>query len=190
MAASKGVAGRDLWVGSGILGGVIGATLFYALAVTVGIAVLREGSETVLFVYGIAATGGEGLAAMLAGGILGLVAGVAVGAGLYFGLLRIPPRHLFTVTNWMVLFLAAGMAAQATGFLVQADLLPPLGSDLWDTSGVLSEQSIVGKLAHTLVGYVSRPAGIQVLFYIATLVVIATLMQRSEKKRAAVFTHA
>ena len=45
------------------------------------------------------------------------------------------------MTSWLVLLLAAGMAAQAAAFLVQADLLPPLGIDLWDTSFLLSEQS-------------------------------------------------
>src|SRR6516164_618524 len=39
-----------------------------ALAVIAGIAVLREGSETVLFVYGVAASSRDGAVAMLAGG--------------------------------------------------------------------------------------------------------------------------
>ena len=69
----------------------------------------------------------------------------------------------------MVLLLAAGMAAQAAGYLVQADLLPPLGDAVWDTSAVLTEDSVLGKALHTLIGYVSRPDGIQILFYLATL---------------------
>lgn len=152
-----------------------GSRPLYALAVVTGVAVLREGSETVLFLYGIASSGGEGLADMVAGGLLGVAGGVAVGAGLYFGLLRIPMRHLFTVTNWMILLVAAGMASQAAGFLVQADFVPALGTAVWDTSWLLTENSVVGKVLHALVGYVSRPAGIQVLFFVATLLVIALL---------------
>jgi hypothetical protein len=60
---------------------------------------------------------------MLAGGVLGLVGGVAVGAALYLGLLRIPTRYLFTVTSGLILLLAAGLAVQAAGYLVQADAL-------------------------------------------------------------------
>jgi high-affinity iron transporter len=148
---------------------ISGARPLYVLAVVVGLAVLREGSETVLFLYGIAAGGGLSAGAVLAGGTLGLLGGVAVGAALYLGLLRIPTRRLFTVTSWMVLLLAAGMASQAAGYLVQADLLPPLGNAVWDTSAVLTEDSVLGKALHTLIGYVSRPEGIQILFYLATL---------------------
>src|SRR6266550_47081 len=125
-----------------------GTQPLWALAFAVGLAVLREGSEVVLFLYGIAAAG-DGAAAMALGGMLGLGAGVAAGAGLYLGLLRIPLRHLFSVTSWLVLLLAAGMASQAAAFLLQADLLPPLGPSLWDTSFLLAEHSLAGRVLHT-----------------------------------------
>jgi high-affinity iron transporter len=166
--------GRELAATAREVGDAVisGARPLYVLAVVVGLAVLREGSETVLFLYGIAAGGGLGVGSLLAGGTLGLAGGVAVGAALYLGLLRIPTRRLFTVTSWMVLLLAAGMASQAAGYLVQADLLPPLGDAVWDTSAVLTEDSILGKALHTLIGYVSRPEGIQILFYLVTLCAI------------------
>src|SRR5262249_18487542 len=148
---------------------ISGARPLYVLAVVVGLAVLREGSETVLFLYGIAASGGLTAGSLIAGGVTGPAGGVVVGRALYLGLLRIPTRRLFTVTSWMILLLAAGMASQAAGYLVQADLLPPLGAAVWDTSEVLTEDSILGKALHTLIGYVSRPEGIQILLYLATL---------------------
>lgn len=149
----------------------------YAVAIVVGLAVLREGSEVVLFLYGIAAAGAGQSGQMLAGGTAGLAAGIAFGAALYLGLLRIPIRHLFAVTGGLILLLAAGLAAQGTGYLVQANLLPPLGQALWDTSNILSEQSILGRMLHTLVGYIARPAGVQVIVYVATLAVIGGLMR-------------
>jgi len=148
------------------------------LAVVIGLAILREGSEVVLFLYGIAAAGVNQASDMLAGGMVGLLAGVAVGYALYFGLLRMPTRVLFSVTAWLILLVAAGMAAQGAGYLAQGGFLPSLGEQLWDTSAILSEQSIVGQLLHTLVGYASRPAGIQLLFYLFTLVTIGLLMHR------------
>ncbi len=69
----------------------------------------------------------------------------------------------------------AGMAAAATGFLVQAGVLPPLADPLWDTSWLLGDKSIPGKLLHTLIGYQARPAGIQVLVYVAALAVVGRL---------------
>src|SRR6516225_337046 len=171
--------GRELAVTARAVGDAVisGSRPLYVLAIVVGLAVLREGSETVLFLYGIAAGSGVGAGSLITGGTLGLASGVAIGAALYFGLLRIPTRRLFMVTSWMILLLAAGMAAQAAGFLVQADLLPPLGDAVWDTSAVLTEDSIVGKALHTLIGYVSRPDGVQILFYLTTLAGIWLLAQ-------------
>src|SRR5947209_14561355 len=169
----------DLAVAANRLGAAVraGTQPLWALAFAVGLAVLREGSEVVLFLYGIAAGGEDGAAAMALGGALGLGAGVVAGAVLYFGLVRIPVRHLFTVTSWLVLLLAAGMASQAAAFLLQADLLPPLGPSLWDTSFLLSEHSLPGRVLQTLIGYSAQPAGIQLVFYLATLTIIGSLMR-------------
>ena len=147
-----------------------------ALMIITLVAVMREGSEVVLFLWAIAA-GGEGHLSMLVGGLIGLAAGVLVGVFLYRGLLKIPMRHFFTVTGWLVLLIASGLAAQAASFLNQVGILPALGNSLWDTSGLLNEGSIVGKMLHVLVGYTARPSGIQIVFYVVTLVTILTLMQ-------------
>lgn len=163
-----------------------GARPLYALAVVVGLAVLREGAEIVLFLHGIAAASSEGSGLMMAGGFLGLAAGIALGGALYVGLLRIPMRHLFTVTNWMIILLASGMAAQGAGFLVQADMLPALGTAVWNSSHILPEHTILGQLLHTLVGYDDRPAGIQVVFYLVTLLTMGGLMQLFGKTPARV----
>lgn len=167
---------------------VTGSRPLAALSVVTGAAVLREGSETVLFVYGIAASGHVGVGAMLGGAALGLAAGAVAGAVLYRGLLRIPLKHLFAVTSWLVLLLAAGLAAQAAGLLVQADLIPSFGDQIWNTSFLLSEDSIPGRVLHTLVGYVARPAGVQLLAYAATLLAIGVpmwAMARAERRRRA-----
>lgn len=142
----------------------------YALSLVVALAVVREGSETVLFLYGLAASDG-GFAHALSGGAVGLAGGVAVGSALYLGLLRLPTRYLFRVTNWMIALLAAGMAAQAMSLLAAADLLV-LGTQLWDTSALLGQDSVLGKVLHTLIGYVDRPTATQVAAYIATLLLM------------------
>lgn len=163
------IHGRELAVrmkavGSDVSGG--NKPLAMLLAV-VAVAVLREGSEAVLFVYAQAANGSDSLS-LAAGVAVGLIGGIAMGLALYLGLLRIPMRHFFTATNWLLLLVAAGMAAQAAHFLVQADLLPALGTRVWDTSAWLSDRSLLGQTLHALVGYDARPAGIQLAFYFAT----------------------
>jgi high-affinity iron transporter len=118
---------------------------------------------------------------MLIGGLAGIAAGVAAGYTLYAGLVRLPLRWIFSATGLLVLFLAAGMASQAARFLIQADLLPSLAAPLWDTSGVLSESSVLGTVLHSLIGYDARPAGMQIVFYVATLIAIASGMMRSKR---------
>lgn len=144
--------------------------------IVVALAVLREGSETVLFLYSLATGSADGLRTTISGGLGGLAAGVLVGGLLYAGLLRIPLRWFFSITGVLVLLLAASMASQAARFLVQADLLPSLGAPLWDTSDVLSQSTAVGTLLHGLIGYEAQPAGMQILFYVMALVVISSGM--------------
>ena len=147
------------------------------LLVVVAVAVLREGAETVLFLYGVALSGSSSLVEMMAGGAMGVVGGAVVGVTLYLGLLRIPVRWFFAATSALVLLLAAGMAAQAARYLVQADILPSLKSPLWDISGVLPNESAVGAVLHGLVGYDAHPAGMQVVFYVVVAVAIGAGMQ-------------
>jgi FTR1 family protein len=160
---------------------VSGEKPMYVLAVIAGLATLREGAEIVLFLSGIVA-GGASAWSMLGGGVLGLGAGVVIGLVLFFGLLRIPVKHLFTVSGWLILLLAAGMASHGAGYLIQADVLPAMGHALWDSSHILSEQSLVGQILHTLIGYVSRPSGMQLVFYGATILVIGSLMLAAGNK--------
>ena len=244
LAATKGLYGRNLWIGGGVAVGVMGALIvayfsgniadafagigqelfnagvlltavlmlawhniwmsshgremvanlkqvgskvttgnlpFYFLSVAAGLAVLREGSEVVLFLYGLAISGGD-YAQMALGGILGLAGGIAAGTFLYFGLLGIPMSSLFRVTGWLILLLAAGMAATAAGFLSQAGLLPS-NQPLWNTSEFLSEHSLIGQLLHILVGYQARPTAIQLGFYFTTLILIGAGMQMLGKKK-------
>ncbi len=145
-----------------------------ALDVVVGIAVLREGSEVVLFLYGIVATG-TSASSLLLGGTLGLAGGAAFTALTYYGLLAIPSRYVFTVTTVLIALLAAGMAAQAVQFLDAAGIVNVLGNRLWDSSGWLPQDGIVGRLLHTLVGYTDRPTELQLLAYLATLAAMAAL---------------
>jgi len=155
----------------------LGSRSMTMLAVVVGLAVLREGSEVVLFLFGIAVAQQDSPGLMLSGGLLGLLSGAMLGLLMYRGLLRISSRYLFTVTTWMITLLAAGMAAQAAGFLEQADLLPPLVQSMWDTSGIVAQNSVFGRVLQTLIGYADHPSGIQVLFYAATLAGIAVFMR-------------
>jgi high-affinity iron transporter len=156
---------------------VEGSKSLAALAAVVMIAVLREGSEVVLFLYGVAAAEGGTSISMLVGGVIGLALGAAVCLLTYLGLVTIPTRYLFAVTSTLIALLAAGMASQAIAFLEQADILTALDQTVWDTSWILRDGSFVGRALHTLVGYVDQPTAMQLIVYLATLGIITLLMK-------------
>ena len=155
-----------------------GAKSLAGLGVVVAIAVLREGFEVVLFLYGVAAASepGSGVA-IFAGAIAGLALGIATCVLTYLGLLTIPSRHLFAVTTVMLAFLAAGMAAPAVAFLQAANALTTLGATLWDSSWLLSDRSVLGRALHTLIGYSDQPTALELLVYGATLAVTFALLR-------------
>jgi high-affinity iron transporter len=169
--------GRELAADARKLGQEVrsGARSLYALAIVVAVAVMREGSEIALFLYGLVAAGGTSSRDLLIGSALGLAAGVALSAVTYFGLATIPPRRLFAVTTGLITFLAAGLAAQAANFLQQAGLAPVMSDTAWDTSAVLSDTSLFGRVLHTLIGYSDQPSVLQVVVYAVTLAVIYAL---------------
>ena len=160
--------GRDLSAQAKQVGSQIstGTKALSVLLVVIAVAVLREGSETVLFLYGIAISGEGSPATMLVGGLAGLAGGIAVGWLLFAGLLRIPLKWFFSATSALVLLLAAGMAAQSARFLIQANVIPSLASPLWDTSAIVSNSSVMGKALQGLLGYDAQPSGMQVAFFV------------------------
>ncbi|MFZ0496652.1 MAG: FTR1 family protein [Methylocella sp.] len=159
--------GEDMrQLGRDVLGGSRSLT---ALAIVVAVAVLREGSEVVLFLYGVVISTGESGLNLLLGGLLGLVLGVGISGLTYKGLAVIPARHLFKVTSVLIAFMAAGMAAQSVAFLEQADIATGLGDAVWNTSSVLPDNSIAGRVLHTLLGYTGKPTELQLVVYLATL---------------------
>jgi high-affinity iron transporter len=156
-----------------------------ALSIVIGAAILREGAELVLFLYGLVASGTSG-ADIQFGAVAGIGAGVLLSAVTYLGLASIPSRYVFSVTSVLIIFLAAGLAAQAAQFLSNAGVVDILGHTLWNSSGLIAENSWPGRVLHALVGYTDRPTALQGLVYVATIVVMVGLMQWSaaDKRRA------
>lgn len=146
-----------------------------AIAVVVCIAILREGAEVVLFLYSVILAGGSSAFSMVMAGMCGVAAGIAISALLYFGLLRIPARYIFNVTNWLVALLAAGMAAKAVFFLQQAGVLDIGIKTVWDSSAFLPENTTLGQVLHGLIGYTDRPSQLQLVVYGLTLLTIVSL---------------
>lgn len=183
--------GREAAQGAKRLGASVreGARAPAALAIASGLAVLREGAETVLFVVGV--SGNDAVGAVqgspLLGVGLGLGTGAAAGALICLGLSRVPAHRLFAVTQALIMVLTAAIASQLARALAQAGLVQTWSTPLWDSSAWLAPDSALGALLHALAGYDARPSGLQLLFYVGTLVliVLASRGVRSTPTRAA-----
>ena len=163
MAAELRTAGQQVRLGQRSLA---------ALAAVVAVAVLREGAELVLFLYGLVVSSHDSAPSLVLGGVAGLVLAAGLSWVLYRGLVSVPLHRLFSLTNALIALLAAGMAGQAAAVLHSADLLPGWGEQIWDTSAVLADGSLLGRTLHALIGYSARPSGIQLAAYAATLLVL------------------
>jgi len=129
-----------------------------ALSVVVGVAVLREGAEVVLFLFGIASGGGQSATAMAVGGLAGLALAAAASFALYRGLTSIPLHRLFGVTNGLIMLMAAGglaglaLAAAASFALYRGLTSIPLHRLFGVTNGLimLMAAGMAGQCAATL----------------------------------------
>jgi high-affinity iron transporter len=167
------------------LGAAVGAgrETVAVLGIATFTAVMREGSEVVLFLTGIALQSSEGAAALALGSAAGLALGAAVSALLYFGLSAIPLRQLFTTTGALVTLLAAGLAAEAVHQLSNAGLLTSaLDQNVWDSSWLLSENSLPGRVLSVLIGYRDHPSVAQLCAYLATALTIFTLAWLNQRR--------
>lgn len=165
---------------------------WWGLLVLVAIAVAREGSETVVFLYGTVAAG-DGGSDMLKLALAG-VAGFAV-ALLTFWLLQlggklITWRRFFRVTEILLLLLAGSLLVGGLDHLISLDVLPTLVDPVWDSSWLLSDSTGLGKILADFAGYRALPALISVLLWGAYWVVVWLLLRRVGVKPAAVATRA
>jgi len=169
--------GREMATRLKTLGGdvISGRESLFMLVGVTALAVMREGSEVALFLYGIAA-GGTGDASLAGGSLIGLAAGIATGFVLFAGLSRIPLKRLFQVSGWSILFIAAGMIARGAQFLVQGGFLPPLVERVWNSSSVISGNGLLGRSLGALVGYTPTPSLLQILVWSGTFAAIGALM--------------
>ncbi|SBS37361.1 Ferrous iron permease EfeU [Marinomonas spartinae] len=145
----------------------------FAITIVIAIAVLREGSEVVLFLYSLFLSSSLTENSMLIGGLSGVLLGILVTYTLYRGIVMIPLRHIFSSSNIILSVIAAGLSSQAVGILANIGFLPQWGSQIWNSSFLLSSNSWAGVLAHSVIGYTATPMGIQLVTWCAVLLVIS-----------------
>ena len=144
---------------------VTGLTFAIAFAIT------REVAELYLYLSGYLGNA-DALLPVLVGGILGTGIGFSLGALIYFAVRSLKNARCLLVTCIVMVPLAAGMASQASNYLIQADWLPSQ-TPLWNTSGIIPETSIIGELLYAVFSYEATPTALQVMIYLGSALLIA-----------------
>lgn len=141
------------------------------MALTVAMAITREGAEILVYVSGFWGMA-DFVSTVTIGSIIGACIGFSVGVLIYYLLLGQPIRQAMPTAVVLLHLIGAGMASQATRLLIQADWISTTGA-LWDTSHILSEQSLAGQLLYALIGYEASPSGAEVIAYVGSLLLLA-----------------
>lgn len=145
-------------------------SLIALVAMTLALALVREGAEILLYFSGYWQQP-DVLPRVLTSGFMGLMIGASVGVLIYYGVRSLPERWQWLVQLALLVLIAAGMVAQATQLLQQADWLPS-SAPVWDTSGLLSEQSLLGELLYATLGYEASPTIYEAAFYGLSIILV------------------
>jgi high-affinity iron transporter len=149
----------------------------------VALAIAREGSETVIFLYGLGfgqsghVDGSQMLAVVLGLGLAFLTFYVLQLGGKIFSW-----RLFFRVTEIMLLFLGAGLFQTGVDKLIDKEILPTIIDQVWNSSALLDDSSTFGSLVSTLTGYRAHPALMNLIAYAVYWAVVYLLVRRANRK--------
>ncbi len=152
------------------------------LTTIISTCILREGSEIVLFIYGVLAAHQISYESLISGFFIGALLGAACGICIYMGILRLSKKYVFKITSGLLIIIAAGLASEVAnlistaGFINSAIFTEPL----WDSSALVMDNSFLGKILNIITGYTSQPNAMQIIFFISTLGIITSLLKLNE----------
>ena len=152
----------------------------FALGLLAFSTVGREGVETAVFTLAFAFRTNAML--LLLGALLGLLAAVGLCVLIYRLGYRLDFRVFFRVMGILLLFFAAGLLGDAIQNMQQLGWLPFGTAPLWNTAHILPEDSTIGDILHTFLGYAEAPTVLQSLFYAMYLVIVGSIFAWMTRK--------
>jgi len=152
----------------------------FALGLLAFTTVGREGLETTFFTLAFAFQTNGWL--LLLGALLGLLAAVALCFLIYRLGYRLDYRIFFRVMGLLLILFAAGLLGDAIQNMQALGWLPFGTTPLWNTAHILSEDSTIGDMLHTFLGYAQAPTILQSLLYTTYLLITATIFAWMTRK--------
>jgi high-affinity iron transporter len=152
-----------------------------ALPALAFVVVVREGLETVLFLFGAIREEVTGSVALgYVGAALGLITAVVLGYLIYRGGVRLNLRTFFKVTGGLILVVAAGLLAGGIHELQEIAWLPGESATAFDVSGTLSDETGVGAFLRAMFGYNANPSWLELGAWLTYLAVTGFLFFRPQ----------
>lgn len=132
------------------------------------VVVVREGIETVLFLFA-ATRVAESPLLFTVGGFVGLAIAIVIGYSIYKGSSQLNLRAFFNVTSLVLIFFAAGLLAYGIHEFIEAGIIPPVVEQIWNINHILPEKSTFGLFLKAIFGYNGNPALVEVVAYVVYL---------------------
>ncbi|WP_024538620.1 FTR1 family iron permease [Comamonas badia] len=159
---------------------------WWGVAVLAALAIAREGSEAVVFLYGtLAAAPASDLPLMGLAALGGLLAALATFWLLQLGSKVMTWPRFFRITEILLLLLAASLVVTGVEKMQALEWLPPLIDGVWNSSWLLPDMGRVGGLVAGLTGYRAQPSLMTVLAFVGYWLLMAWLMRRGSRQAAA-----
>lgn len=149
----------------------------FAVAVVGFLAVAREGVETALFMWASVKASGESVAAT-AIVLLGIAVAAVLGWLFYRGALTINLRVFFQWTGAALIVVAAGIFAYGIHEFQEVGILPEM-APVYDASGWLGHDTIIGSLLYGLFSYRPNPTILEIVAWIGYVVPVMSMFLRS-----------
>ena len=154
---------------------------WWGVTVLAALAIAREGSEAVVFLYGtLAAAPASDLPLMGIAALGGLLAAVATFWLLQLGSKVMTWPRFFRITEILLLLLAASLVVTGAEKMQALEWLPPLVDGIWDTSWLLPDMGRVGGLVAGLTGYRAQPSLMTLLVFVGYWLLMAWLLRRGK----------
>lgn len=139
------------------LDSAVRAEHFWGVFILAMLAVAREGSETVIFLYGVLAAAKTVDVATVSGMIgLGFIAAFLSYVLLQMGSRFLPWRRFFQISEVLLLLLGCSLTVTGVDNLVSLGVLPYL-DPVWNSSWLLNDTGQIGGLVAALTGYRAMP---------------------------------